>query len=344
MNMRRIASLLCLSVLAVGGAARAQYQPPPPPAAVEEREVEPAEEPAFVPRREAQGPAESAGERAVRYSRFSAGQGGPLFVFTQVASGLVTGGLLGNSLGVENGAYVGAVLGGLTLGTASALYQYYVPVGFMESLLAAGGATTGFIAGFGLATEQGWSSRDRALLTLLTTQAGILGVLAATYGGEDVSQGDAALVGMTSLYAFALTGLVQSTFALANRGPTDVDLTPTLLAPALGMGLGGLLALTLDFSPQRIFKLTVLPLGVGGALLLLGTVLASGPAVPLSALGGIAATFVITLLATAEAPPGVLPPPRQRAESFQVLPVPVVVRAGRRNESLGAGPGLLLRF
>ncbi|HSP80100.1 MAG TPA: hypothetical protein VLQ93_16335, partial [Myxococcaceae bacterium] len=86
-------------------------------------------------------------------------------------------------------------------------------------------------------------------------------------------------------------------------------------------------------------------LGVGSALLLLGTALADGPAVPLTAMGGIAATFGVTLLATAEQPPGAVALQRhQGASTLQALPVPVVMSAGRRGESLAAGPGLLMRF
>jgi len=340
--MQRILTLLCLGLLTVGGVARAQQQEAPP-TPVEESAPETQEPAKSVP--EAQGPAESAAERAVRYSAFSAGEGGPLLVFTEVLSGLVTGAMLGSAFDGANGDYVGAVLGALALGTVATLYQYYVPVGLMESLLAAGGAATGFLAGFGLASERGWSARDRSLLAAITTQVGILGVVLATSRAGDVSQGDAALVGMTALYAFALTGLVQSAVALAEAGRTDMDYTPTLLAPALGMGLGGLLALPFDFTPDRIFKLTVLPLGVGAALLLLGNTLASGPAIPLTAIGGIAATFVVTLLATAEQPPGAVALRRQQApKALKAMPVPVVMSAGRRGESLAAGPGLLLQF
>jgi len=257
-----------------------------------------------APPPESQGPAETTSERALRYSRFSAGSGGMLLVFTEVLSGLVTGGILGHTFDSGNGAYVGAVLGGLTLGTGAAVYQYFVPVERNESLLLAGGAALGFLAGYGYGTEHPLDSRDRAVTALLATQAGIIGVLAATAPPGDVSDGDASLVAMTSLYAFVFTGLVQSTVALANKGPEDTDLSPTLVAPALGMALGGLLAIPIELSPQRAFKLTVLPLGVGAVLMLTGTALANGPAIPLSAMGGIAATFVITLLATAEPPPG----------------------------------------
>ncbi len=322
--------------------AAVQPPPPPPPPA----EVQPALPPPPPP--EAQGPVETPAERAKRYSRFSSGAGGMLLVFTELLSGAVTGGILGNTFESENGAYVGAVLGSLTLGTAAALYQYYVPVERNESLLAAGGAALGFLAGFGYGTEQELSGRDRAVATLLATQAGIIGVLAATALPGDVSEGDASLVGMSALYAFVLTGLVQSTVLLSQPGDQDPDISPALVAPLLGMGVGGLLAVPFELSASRVFKLTVLPLGVGAVLLLAGTALADGPAVPLSAIGGIAATFVITALVTAEDPtpyPPTSPGLRsQSSETFRAVPVPVLMRTGRRSESLTAGPGLLMRF
>jgi len=386
--MRLVVSLMCLGLLTANGVARAQsttttttttqpasptvqtppatpppavtqppatttQPPPPPPAAVQPAPppppppaVQPAPPPPPPP--EAQRSAETASERATRYSRFSSGSGGMLLVFTELLSGAVTGGILGNTVESENGTYVGAVLGSLTLGTAAALYQYYVPVERNESLLAAGGAALGFLAGFGYGTEQDLSGRDRAIASLLATQAGIIGVLAATAMPGDVSEGDASLVGMSALYAFVLTGLVQSTVLLSQEGDQNPNLSPALVAPLLGMGVGGLLAVPLELSSSRIFKLTALPLGVGAVLLLAGTALADGPAVPLSAIGGIAATFVITALVTAEDPtpyPPTSPGLRnQTSETFKALPVPVLMRTGRRNESLTAGPGLLMRF
>ncbi len=386
--MRLVVSLMCLGLLTANGVARAQsttttttttqpasptvqtppatpppaatqppatttQPPPPPPPAVQPAPppppppaVQPAPPPPPPP--EAQGPVETASERATRYSRFSSGAGGMLLVFTELLSGAVTGGILGNTFESENGTYVGAVLGSLTLGTAAALYQYYVPVERNESLLAAGGAALGFLAGFGYGTEQDLSGRDRAIASLLATQAGIIGVLAATSLPGDVSEGDASLVGMSALYAFVLTGLVQSTVLLSQEGDQNPNLSPALVAPLLGMGVGGLLAVPFEISASRIFKLTALPLGVGAVLLLAGTALADGPAVPLSAIGGIAATFVITALVTAEDPtpyPPTSPGLRsQTSETFKAVPVPVLMRSGRRNESLTAGPGLLMRF
>jgi hypothetical protein len=53
-------------------------------------------------------------------------------------------------------------------------------------------------------------------------------------------------------------------------------------------------------------------------------------------------------LATAENPmpyppssPGLR---KQSSETFRALPVPVLMRTGRRSESLTAGPGFLMRF
>ena len=41
---------------------------------------------------------------------------------------------------------------------------------------------------------------------------------------------------------------------------------------------------------------------------------------------------------------GVPEPPQKSASTFQAMPMPVVMTAGRGNDSLAAGPGLFLRF
>lgn len=353
--MRLVVTLMCLGLLSVSGVARAQTSPSVAPDSQWEQPSAPPPTPPPPPPsvspRAYDGPAESPSERAWRYSRFSSGQGGLLLIFTELISGLTTGGLYGNSLDTTNGTYLGAVIGGLTLGTAAAIYQYYVPVERNESLLAAGGAALGFLAGFGAAYEQGATPQQRALTSLLTTQLGIVAVMAATYGPGDVSEGDAGLVGMTALYAFVVTGLTQAAVHLSNKDST-LNLTPTFIAPAIGMALGGLLAIPFELAPRRVFRLTVVPLAVGAVMLGAGALLANGPAVPLSALGGVAATFVITLLATANDQPTPYPPSRVGrrdwrsvgSNTVQAIPVPVVMRSGVRGESLTAGPGMLLRF
>ena len=361
--MRLVVSLMCLGLLSVGGAARAQqpYDPapasqqvaPPPPSDAPVHPASPVTEPAptRLAQREYQGPAETPAERAMRYSRFSSGSGGVLLVFTELISGLTTGAILGNSLDTKNGTYLGGVIGGLTLGTAAAIYQYYVPVERNESLLASAGAALGFLAGYGYGTAQGIDAKDRAVAALITTQLGIVGVLAATARPGDVSDGDAGLVGMSALYAFAATGLIQSSVALASGGDKDINLAPTLVAPLIGMGIGGLLAIPFELAPRRVFQLTAIPLGVGAVMLGAGTLLADGPAVPLSALGGVAASFVITLLVTADdampyppSRPGARLRSSSRAEPLKAVPVPVFMRSGERGDRVTAGPGMFLRF
>jgi len=284
----------------------------------------------------------------VRYSRFSAGPGGPLLAFTEVMSGVVSGALIGASYDEDNpgnerrnNAYTGAVVAGLTLGTGATLYQYYNAVERNESLLAAGAATSGFIAGLAIADQAEMSSRGAAWTSLAATQAGIITVLAVTNGGGDVSTGDAALVGMVSLYAFTLTGLTQGIMDASASGGTEWAYT--FLAPAVGMGLGGLLTMPLEMDSARVLKLTLVPLGVGSIMLSLGAILADGTTVPLTALAGIITSFALTFLLTSD--PG-METEREglRRADFQAMPVPVVMAAGRDKSSLAAGPGLLVRF
>ncbi|KFE68178.1 hypothetical protein [Hyalangium minutum] len=307
--------------------------PPPPPATT----VPPA----------ATGPSETPGERVVRYSRFSAGPGGSLVAFTEVMSGIVSGAMLGNSFDTNdsdksNSAYTGAVVGGLTLGTIATMYQYYVPVERNESLLVAGAATSGFVAGLAISASEDMSSRNAAWLSLATTQLGIVSVLALTKGGADVSTGDASLVGMVSLYALTLTGLTQG--IIDGSSSRDVNYTPTFIAPALGMALGGLLAIPLEIEASRVIKLTMVPLGVGASMLFLGSLLAEGTTVPLTALAGIVTSFALTFLLTSD--PG-MPTERysmRRSDGFQAVPVPVVMAAGPDNKSVAGGAGLFVRF
>jgi hypothetical protein len=352
--MRSIAILLGL-VAAVASAQQpapssAQPEPTPPPVTPAPSEPPLPPPPPTAPAPEpATGPAEPAGERAVRYSRFSAGPGGPLLAFTEVISGLVSGGVLGDTYDDERGsdrgrgssAYTGAMIGGLTLGTIATLYQYFVPVERNESFLVSGAAATGFIAGLALAASSDMSPRGRVLLSFATTQAGVASVLALTYGGGDVSTGDAALVGMTALYAFTLTGLTQILVDRSSGG--DTSYVPTFVAPAVGMALGGLLAIPLELDASRVVKLTLLPIGVGLTMFWLGATLADGATVPLTAMAGIVTSFALTLLLTSD--PGV-PTEKDglRRAGLQAVPVPVVMAAGRDNSSLAAGPGLLMRF
>ncbi|NPC86636.1 hypothetical protein HPC49_51690, partial [Pyxidicoccus fallax] len=286
-------------------------------------------------------------KRPRRYSRLSADSGGPTLVLTQAVGGMVLGGMLGDTYDDPNGrsdnAYAGAMLGALTLGTASTLYQYFVPVKRNESLLAASASTLGLMAGVSAANGWDLDSRQRALLALTTSQVGVASVLFLTAGGEDVSAGDTGLVGMTTFYAFVTTGLVE--YIGSRQSGERFRYTPLLIAPAAGMLLGGVLAIPLEIPPSSVRDATLFPAGMGLAALLIGSRLdVSNVTVAKTVLGTVAGTFAITILLTALAPEGPTQQDARADSAFQPVPVPVVMPAGRRNDALAAGPGLLMRF
>jgi hypothetical protein len=260
--------------------------------------------------------------------------------------GIVTGAMLGSAFDIASDArnsdgYTGAIMGGLTLGTAATIYQYFVPVGRRESLLAAGAGTAGLMASLTIANSRDLSDKDRAALVFASSQAGIIGVLLATAGGGDVSSGDAGLVGATSLYGFVLTGLIE--FIHAQETGQLYNFVPLLLSPAVGMAVGGLLALPLELSSSSAFELTMYPLGTGALALLIGSRLADEVVVAKTVLGTVAGTFLVVALINGLSG-SVTEPPQKSASTFQAIPVPVVMTAGRGNDSLAAGPGLFLRF
>lgn len=317
---------------------------PPPSQAVQSQAAQP--QPTLTPPARATVPARPANERLLRYSRYSAGAGGPTLVFTQGMVGVVTGAMLGSAFDIasdtrNSDGYTGAILGGLTLGTAATLYQYFIPVGRRESLLAAGAASTGFMASLAIASSRDLSDKDQSALVFASTQAGIIGVLLATAGGGDVSAGDAGLVGATSLYGFALTGLMEYIHSKETR--QNYNFVPLLVAPAVGMAVGGLLAIPLELSASSTAQLTLYPLGTGLAALLIGSRFADDVVVAKTVLGTVGATFLIVALFNSLAG-DVSEPPQKSASSFEAVPVPVVMTAGRGNDSLAAGPGLFLRF
>ncbi|HYI01529.1 MAG TPA: hypothetical protein VD972_36570, partial [Hyalangium sp.] len=303
-------------------------------------------QPALAPAPRSSGPTESPRQRALRYSRYSAGAGGSTLALTQGMVGVVTGAMLGSAFNIASDAqdsdgYTGAILGGLTLGTAATLYQYFVPIGRRESLLAAGAATAGLMASLTLANSRQLSDKDRAVLALASTQAGIAGVLLLTAGGGDVSAGDAGLVGATSLYGSVVAGLIE--YIHARETGQRYNFVPALLAPAVGMAVGGLLAIPLELSSASAFELTAYPLGAGMTALLIGSRIADDVVVAKTVLGTIGATFFIIALVNGLSP-GPVESPQPSASTLEAMPVPVVMAAGRGNDSLAAGPGLFLRF
>jgi hypothetical protein len=322
--------------------------PPPPPRATVAPPPPPPSEPQRV-RPPSVGPVEPPGRRAERYSRYSAGPGGTTLAVTAGLSGIVTGALLGSAFDASrepttSAGYTGAVIGGLALGTAATLYQYFVPVGRREGLLAGGAATSALVASLAIANSADMNSKDRALLTFTATQASIVATLLLTSGSGDVSPGDAGLVGATALYGTLITSLVEYIHSQQSR--QSYNALPLLLAPALGMAAGGLLALPLDLSPQLLFELTAFPLLTGTVALLLGTRFADGVTVAKTMLITMGGTFLLVGLINGLSAYSTenFESSERSASSFQAMPVPVVMSAGRGNEGIAAGPGLFMRF
>ncbi len=315
-------------------------EPPPPRAA-------PAPSPpAWAPPPRSTGPAESPAQRAVRYSRYSAGAGGSMLAITEGMAGIVTGAMLGSAFDIARDAqnsdgYTGALIGGLTLGTVGTLYQYFVPVGRREGMLVAGAATAGLMASLTIANSRDLSDKDRALLAFASTQAGIVSVLLLTAGGGDVSAGDAGLVGSMSLYGFVFAGLIE--YIHAKQTDQRYDYVPVLVAPAVGMALGGLLAIPLELSSTSAFELTMYPLGTGLTALLIGARLADEVLVAKTVLGTVAGTFFLIALVNALSD-GPVEPQERSTSTIQAMPVPVVLAAGRHNTGLAVGPGVSIQF
>ncbi|MDY7226209.1 hypothetical protein [Hyalangium rubrum] len=338
--MRLLLFLLCLTATAASAQAPRRFSAQAEPSASpspDEPEWARTPPPAI-------GPAESTGTRAQRYSRFSAGPGGPSVVVAEVLLGLSGGALLGNAYDAEgstSNAYFGAMMGGLALGTAGTFYQYFVPVGRRESVLATLASVTWMMGGIGFANGSDVSDHGRGIIALVSSQAGLFGALLLTAGGEDVSGSDMGLMGMSSLYAFLVTSLVEFINDAESSG--GYNFTPMLIAPAVGLALGGLLSIPLELSPLRLAAITFLPLIPTGMSIALAAPLSGNATTGRVVLTTLSASFILTTLVavfTYE------PPPQERASASTVRlsPVPVVMAAGRRNSSLAAGPGLRIQF
>jgi hypothetical protein len=291
-----------------------------------------------------EGPAQPAGERAARYSRFSAGRGGPAIVVTEVLLGLGGGAMLGASYdtdGKNSNAYSVAMMSGLALGTAGTLYQYFVPVQRRESILATTASLVGMLGGIAVANGNDFSDRDRAILALATSQAGMFGALLLTAGGDDVSGEDLGLMTVTSTYAFLFTSLIE--FISNAESRRGYNFAPVLMAPAVGLALGGLLSIPLELSAGRLLVISLVPLIPAGMAIALAAPLSGNATTGRVVLTTLSASFIITSLVAVFTyePPAT---ERASASAVHVTPMPVVLAAGRDNRSVAAGPGLFIRF
>jgi hypothetical protein len=337
--MRSPLLMLCLLATVAGAAPARGYAAQAEPSSAPSPDV-----PDWARPPPAEGPAEPAGSRALRYSRFSAGPGGPAVVVSEVLLGLGGGAMLGASYdtgGKNSNAYSFAMIGGLALGTAGTLYQYFVPVRRRESILASTASVVGMMGGIAFANGNGMNDRDRALLALVSSQAGMFASLLLTAGGEDVSGEDLGLMTVTSSYAFLFTGLIE--FISNAESGRGYNFAPVLMAPAVGLALGGLLAIPLELSAGRLVVISLIPLIPTGMAIALAAPLSGNATTGRVVLTTLTASFVITSLIavfTYE------PPAKERLSSsaVQLTPVPVLLAAGRDNRSVAAGPGVLIRF
>ncbi|MBM4781073.1 MAG: hypothetical protein GQE15_25550 [Archangiaceae bacterium] len=273
-----------------------------------------------------------------RFSAFSAGRGGALFAFSQGVDGLVLGAVIGASitagwrapLSGAQGLYLGALAGGVTLGALGSLLQHLQPIGLVAAGATSLGLLVGALAGFGVAALLPVGTAVPGLLALVGSQVGGLVPLALSWAAEDLDPSDLAMMGAAALSAFALTGLLN----LATGRP----LVPAalLLAPAVGMAIGGLIAALTSVPVATIFRYAGLPLGA--ALALFALVSGAFESVQLGAavaLGGAAITLGVTALVSVATTP---------AEPQAVSLVPTLVVLPGRGSELSVGPGAVVTF
>jgi hypothetical protein len=341
---RALVSVLIL----VSSIALAQETPPPSPPSGDAPTPPPVApavtEPAPAPAAATDTGPKASDQAKKRFSRLSAGNGGPLFAFAEGLDGLVLGALAGGGLQAggqigTGGAFIGALIGGAVLGGGATLLQYFHPIGLASAGTISLGIGVGALAGFGIASAAVISSFTPAvLLALGMSQVGMLVPLIALWDVDDISGEDLGLMGMTAAYAFVLTGL---TTLLFNTLTVSARTAAVLFAPAFGMGLGALWAWGQDLAPGRILKLTALPLGVGLLTFTLGVFL-TGFNMQLTGAATLvttAATFALTYFLTADSPPAT-----NTTSAVSITPTVSMAPAGWRNEAMAVGPALVGRF
>lgn len=331
-------SRVLVGLLLIGGVAQAQNARP-----MGETPGDPA--PVVPLKEEPRSSAPSVAD-VTRFSRWSAGRGGPVFAFSQIVDGLVVGGLLGTSLSapstnpfaVPEGAYLGALVGGVSLGGLGVLLQYFQPIGLVAAGATALGLGVGALAGLGIASAlasfvPGLPPVLPGLLALVGSQVGGLVPLALLWRANDLDPSDLAMLGAGALNAFALTAFLN--VALGR----PVLASALLLAPALGMAVGGLVAALTQVPLSTVVRAGALPLSVGLALFYLGGVVFQAPQLAaIAALGGMAVTVgVVALVSFAQGP-------ATQPEPISVVPTIVVVPPAPRAEQLLLGPGVVATF
>jgi len=334
--MRALLLLTCLLSTAAGAAQPGQAGSQP--------ESSSPDEPEWAKPPPDTRPAEPSGEGLARYSRFSAGPAGPSIAVAQTLLGVSGGAILGNSFDTEgktNNLYAGAMLGGLALGTTGILYQYYFPVQRREALLATTASLAGLAGGIAYANNQDLGDRDRALLAIISSQVGMFTPLLLTSGGNDISGADFGLISLTSFYATLVVGLIELVHDADTPG--GYNYAPMLMAPAIGMAIGGLLSIPLELNGLAFAILWPTPLVLGGMAFGLAAPLSNNATTGRVGLIALSAGFAISAMALAVL---YTPPTQEQVASSapRIVPMPVLLAAGRDNRGLAAGPGLWVQF
>ncbi len=278
-----------------------------------------------------------------RYSSFSAGRGGPLFAFSQIVDGLVVGGVLGtaltasspNPLASSGGAYIGALTGGVSLGALGVVLQYFQPIGMVAAGAATLGLGVGALAGAGVASLlasmiPNLTATLPGILALAGSEIGALVPLALLWSKDDLEPSDLALMSAVSLYAFAATTLLN----LAIDRPLW---TPGLLiAPALGLAVGGLVAALSTIPLGEVVRSAALPLGIGLSVFYLGALLSTVQLGAIASLSAMALTFGVTAIVTWAT--------REPKKDSALTMIPTLGAASSRSGALVPTLGLAVTF
>ncbi|MFL5344015.1 MAG: hypothetical protein ACJ8AT_04445, partial [Hyalangium sp.] len=187
-----------------------------------------------------------------------------------------------------------------------------------------------------------WGERDRALLPLACSQVGLFASLVLTSGGLDVSGADIGLITLTSFYSVLIAGLIEF-INDANNSARGYNFAPMLMAPAIGMAMGGLLSIPLELNGMDFALLYSVPLAASGFALAMAAPLSgnatTGRAVLITLTSSLGLTALITALTSA-----VAPQQPASASAPRLTPVPVVLATGRHNTGLAVGPGVSIQF
>lgn len=232
-----------------------------------------------------------------RFSRFSRGPGGPLFVFGGIITGIVTGVTLNAGLGGDSrDNFMYAVFGATVVGGLAGIYSYGVYTTVYGSMIDMLAATTGYMLGFGLDLLTSQRGDAQYLIPALAAN-GALVASAILHANADVDGDGAMIAASGAVYGFWIAALVTG-WVRASGSTTNG--AAMLVSPLGGLALGSVLATQLHIPAGRTFKLLLLPIGVGLGLLYLGSAMGNADQGNVWALSlvGTAVTFALTAVLT----------------------------------------------